>query len=195
MAAAVAIYLPKTFEEPKGSSPTAKRSSSQPVISLELSQDSKIAATQPFNTDQNEKQKAAVQIVTQVENGIPKADCDQPKQVSISNLIVHSTGEEISDSEDELLEVLEGVVSSKQEVEAPSQPKAAVSLVKAHSELETSPTPEPPDLLDLGVKGVAAVLNSNGGTVFSKHLSKSTKKRLRKQAKEASVSSFSSGRN
>ncbi|KAF7144925.1 hypothetical protein RHSIM_Rhsim04G0148600 [Rhododendron simsii] len=87
---------------------------------------------------------------------------------SISNFIVHSTGEELSDSEDDLLEVLEGV---------------------------TSPTPEPPDLLDPGVKGEAAVLNSNGGTIFNKHVSKSTKRRLRKQAKEASFSSLSSGRN
>ncbi|KAF7127499.1 hypothetical protein RHSIM_Rhsim11G0000400 [Rhododendron simsii] len=103
--------------------------------------------------------------------------------------------EELSDSEDELLKVLEGVVSSKQEVEALSQPKAAVSLVKPHSALETSPTPEPPDLLDPGVKGESALLYSNGDIVFNKHLSKSTKRRLRKQAKEASFSALSSGRN
>ncbi|KAF7147132.1 hypothetical protein RHSIM_Rhsim03G0132100 [Rhododendron simsii] len=123
------------------------------------------------------------------------ADCDQPQQVSIPISIEHSTGEELSDSEDELLEVLEGVVSSKQEVEALSQPKAAVSLVKPHSELENFPTPEPPDLLDPGVKGESAILYSNGDAVFNKHLSKSTKRCLRKQAKEASFSALSSGRN
>ncbi|KAF7152594.1 hypothetical protein RHSIM_Rhsim01G0146600 [Rhododendron simsii] len=146
-------------------------------------------------TGQNGKQKAAVHIVTQVENGKLKADCDQPQQVSIPISIEHSTEEELSDSEDELLKVLEGVVSNKQEVEALSQPKAAVSLVKPHSELETFPTPEPPDLLDPGVKGESAILYSNGDAVFNKHLSKSTKRRMRKQAKEASFSALSSGRN
>ncbi|KAF7123241.1 hypothetical protein RHSIM_Rhsim12G0101600 [Rhododendron simsii] len=140
---------------------------------------------------QNGKQKAAVHIVAQVENGKLKAECDQPQQVSIPNSIEHSTGEELNDFEDELLEVLEGVVSSKQEVEALSQPKAAESLVKPHSELETFPTPEPPDLLDPGVKGESAILYSNGDTGFNKHLSKSTKRRLRKQANSA----LSSGRN
>ncbi|KAF7123136.1 hypothetical protein RHSIM_Rhsim12G0100400 [Rhododendron simsii] len=136
-----------------------------------------------------------IKIVTQVENGKQEVDYDQPKQISISNPTVQSTGEELSDSEDELLEGLEGVVSSKQDVEALNQPKAAVSLVKAQSKLKNSSTLESPDLLDRGVKGVAAELNSYGGIVFNKYLSKSNKRCLQKQAKEESISSFSNGRN
>ncbi|KAF7127042.1 hypothetical protein RHSIM_Rhsim11G0000800 [Rhododendron simsii] len=137
----------------------------------------------------------ASQLVIQVENEKQQAECDQPRQVSIPNSIEHSTGEELSNFEDELLEVLEGVVSSKQEVEAQNQPKAAVSLVQPHFELETFPNPEPPVLLDPGVKGESAILYSNIDTGFNKQLSKSTKRRLRKQAKEASFSALSSGRN
>ncbi|KAF7151491.1 hypothetical protein RHSIM_Rhsim02G0150400 [Rhododendron simsii] len=121
---------------------------------------------------QNGKQKAAVHNLAQVEHGKLKAECDQPQHVSIPNSIEHSTGEELSDFEDELLEVLEGVVSSKQEVEAQNQPKVVVSLVQPHSELETFPNPESPDLLDPGVKGESAILYSNVDTGFNKHLSK-----------------------
>ncbi|KAF7142478.1 hypothetical protein RHSIM_Rhsim05G0131100 [Rhododendron simsii] len=105
-----------------GGSPLLLQLASQRVIQVENEKQQVIPG-------QNGKQKAAVHIVAQVENGKLKAECDQPQQVSIPNSIEHSIGEELSDSEDELLEVLEGVVSSKQEVEALSQPKAAMSLV------------------------------------------------------------------
>ncbi|KAF7145004.1 hypothetical protein RHSIM_Rhsim04G0148400 [Rhododendron simsii] len=148
---------------------------SQLVTQVEYEKQQEISA-------QNGKQKAAEHIVAQVGNGNLMAECVQPPQVSIPNSIEHSNGEELSDSEDELLEVLEGVVSSKQEVEALSQSIAAKSLIAPRSELEIFPTPEPPDHLAPGVTGEPVTLYSNGDTGFNKHLSKSTKRRLRKQA-------------
>ncbi|KAF7139522.1 hypothetical protein RHSIM_Rhsim07G0148000 [Rhododendron simsii] len=87
--------------------------------------------------------------VTQVGNENQKVDCENFKQSNSSPPDSHSPKEEISDSEDELLEVFEGVVSSNQE--------EAVEQV------------------------------SKGSTVFNKYLSKSAKKRLKKQAKEESI--------
>ncbi|KAF7137976.1 hypothetical protein RHSIM_Rhsim07G0148700 [Rhododendron simsii] len=161
---------------------------SQLVTQVEYEKQQEISA-------QNGKQKAAEHIVAQVGNGNLMAECVQPLQVSIPNSIEHSNGEELSDSEDELLEVLEGVVSSKQEVEAPSQSIVAKSLIAPRSELEIFPTPEPPDHLAPGVTGEPVTLYSNGDTGFNKHLSKSTKRRLRKQAKEASSYALSRGTN
>ncbi|KAG5516061.1 hypothetical protein RHGRI_036944 [Rhododendron griersonianum] len=97
----------------------------------------------------------------------------------------------ISDFEDELLEVLEGVVSCNQKAEALNQQlKTSASLevgstdssngspnpeemtrVKVQYELKTPPTPEPLDLLGPGVKREAVELVSNGSLVFNKYLS------------------------
>ncbi|KAF7126970.1 hypothetical protein RHSIM_Rhsim11G0000500 [Rhododendron simsii] len=107
-----------------------------------------------------------------------------------------SIGEEPSDSEDELLEVLEGVVSSNQEgrVLTPGI-KTATSPSKVHSEIKSSLANDPPDPLDIGVSKVAAELVSKGSAGFNKFLSKSAKKRLKKQAKEESLCSSSNGGN
>ncbi|KAF7132670.1 hypothetical protein RHSIM_Rhsim09G0079400 [Rhododendron simsii] len=107
-----------------------------------------------------------------------------------------SIGEELSDSEDELLEVLEGVVSSNQEgrVLTPGI-KTATSPSKVHSEIKSSLANDPPDPLDIGVSKVAAELVSKGSAGFNKFLSKSAKKRLKKQAKEESLCSSSNGGN
>ncbi|KAF7138376.1 hypothetical protein RHSIM_Rhsim07G0151000 [Rhododendron simsii] len=107
-----------------------------------------------------------------------------------------SIGKELSDSEDELLKVLEGVVSSNQEGRVLNQSiKTATSLAKVHSDLKSSLANEPPDRVDIGVSKVAADLVSKGSAGFNKFLSKSAKKRLKKQAKEESLSSFSKRRN
>ncbi|KAF7138658.1 hypothetical protein RHSIM_Rhsim07G0147500 [Rhododendron simsii] len=157
---------------------------SQPQFNLEVMLASQLVTQVEYEKQQeisaqNGKQKAAEHIVAQVGNGNLMAECVQPPQVSIPNSIEHSNGEELSDSEDELLEVLEGVVSSKQEVEAPSQSIAAKSLIAPRSELEIFPTPEPPDHLAPGVTGEPVNLYSNGDTGFNKHLSKSTKRGCR----------------
>ncbi|KAF7119380.1 hypothetical protein RHSIM_Rhsim13G0127900 [Rhododendron simsii] len=131
------------------------------------------------------------QLVTKVGSGKQKDDCQHLNRSSSSHPNTDSLEEDLSDSEDELLEVLEGVVSSNQKVGVLSQlVTVAASLVNSQSELITSPAPEPPDPLGIGVKGEAAELVSRGSSVFNKYLSKSAKKRLKKQAKEESISSL-----
>ncbi|KAF7145281.1 hypothetical protein RHSIM_Rhsim04G0148500 [Rhododendron simsii] len=133
---------------------------------------------------------------TSVEKGNHRVDCDLPKESSSLPPDTQSTREELSDSEDEFLEVLEGVVSSNQEDRVLNQSiKTATSLAKVHSELKSSLVDEPPDQLDPGVSKVAADLVSKGSAGFNKFLSKSAKKRLKKQAKEKTLSSFNNGRN
>ncbi|KAG5516302.1 hypothetical protein RHGRI_037120 [Rhododendron griersonianum] len=70
--------------------------------------------------------------------------------------------------------------------------KSATSLVKAQSELNSSLAPKPPDRLGSGVSKVAADLVSKGSIGFNKYLSKSAKKRLKKQAKEESMEGIKS---
>ncbi|KAG5565783.1 hypothetical protein RHGRI_001640 [Rhododendron griersonianum] len=114
-----------------------------------------------------------------------RVDCDQPLQSSSSPLDTPSNGEELSDSEDELLGVLEGVVSSNKDKGEMSQHiKSATSLVTTLSELNSSLAPEPPDRSGSGVSKAAADLVSKGSSGFNKYLSKSAKKRMKKQAKE-----------
>ncbi|KAF7146402.1 hypothetical protein RHSIM_Rhsim04G0148200 [Rhododendron simsii] len=134
---------------------------------------------------------------TSVEKGNHRVDCDLPKESSSLPPDTQSTREELSDSEDEFLEVLEGVVSSNQEERVLNHQsiKTATSLAKVHSELKSSLVDEPPDQLDPGVSKVAANLVSKGSAGFNKFLSKSAKKRLKKQAKEETLSSFNNGRN
>ncbi|KAF7137475.1 hypothetical protein RHSIM_Rhsim07G0147400 [Rhododendron simsii] len=125
-----------------------------------------------------------------------RVDCDHPKESSSSPPDTHSIREELSDSEDELLEVLEWVVSSNQKEGVLNQSiKTATSLAKVQSELKSSLATEPPDQLDPGVSKVAADLVSKGSAGFNKFLFKSAKKRLKKQAMEESISSFSNRRN
>ncbi|KAF7139173.1 hypothetical protein RHSIM_Rhsim07G0156600 [Rhododendron simsii] len=108
----------------------------------------------------------------------------------------HSFKEKISDSKDELLEVLEGVESIDQEVGALNHHiRTTTSFGTVQSKLKSPPALEPPDLLGPEVKKKAAEQVSKGSTVLNKYLSKSAKKRLKKQAKEESISSFSSGGN
>ncbi|KAI8559246.1 hypothetical protein RHMOL_Rhmol04G0157600 [Rhododendron molle] len=103
---------------------------------------------------------------------------------------------ELSDSEDEMFQVLEGVVSSNQGVGALNQHlRTKVSLVKVQSELKTSQAPEPPDPLGSGVKREAAKLVSKGSAVFNKYLSKTAKKRLKNQAKKELINHSSKSRN
>ncbi|KAF7143616.1 hypothetical protein RHSIM_Rhsim05G0131700 [Rhododendron simsii] len=135
-------------------------------------------------------------MVTSVGKENHRVDSNHPKESSSLPPDTHSIWEELSDSEDELLEVLEGVVSSNQEGRVLNQSiKTATSLAKVHSELKSSLANEPPDRLDLGVSKVAAALVSKGSAGFNKFLSKSAKKRLKKQAEEESLSSFSNRRN
>ncbi|KAF7146538.1 hypothetical protein RHSIM_Rhsim04G0148300 [Rhododendron simsii] len=129
-----------------------------------------------------------------IEDTRPRVVSNHPKESRSSP--PDSTGEELSDSEVELLEVLEGVVSSNQEgrVLTPGI-KTATSPSKVHSEIKSSLANDPPDRLDIGVSKVAAELVSKGSAGFNKFLSKSAKKRLKKQAKEESLCSFSNGGN
>ncbi|XP_058217387.1 uncharacterized protein LOC131328462 [Rhododendron vialii] len=130
--------------------------------------------------------------VTPVGKENHRVDCDHPKESSSSPPDTRSIREELSDSEDELLEVLEGVVSSNQEEGVLNQSiKTATSLAKVQSELKPSLATEPPDRLDPGVSKVAADLVSKGSASFNKLLSKSAKKHLKKQAKEESIVSAS----
>ncbi|KAG5513074.1 hypothetical protein RHGRI_038500 [Rhododendron griersonianum] len=62
--------------------------------------------------------------------------------------------------------------------------KSATSLVTTLSELNSSLAPEPPDRSGSGVSKAAADLVSKGSSGFNKYLSKSAKKRMKKQAKE-----------
>ncbi|KAF7137272.1 hypothetical protein RHSIM_Rhsim07G0147900 [Rhododendron simsii] len=135
---------------------------------------------------------------TSVGKEIHRVDYDHPKESSSLPPDTHLIREELSDSEDELLEVLEGVVSSNQEERVLNQSiKTATSLAKVHSELKSSLANEPPNRLDPGVSKVAIDMVSKGSAGFNKFLSKSTKKRLKKQAKEetlsAAISTISGG--
>ncbi|KAG5544186.1 hypothetical protein RHGRI_016814 [Rhododendron griersonianum] len=91
---------------------------------------------------------------------------DTAGQESSSPLDTPSNGEELSDSEDELLGVLEGVVSSNKDKGEMSQHiKSATSLVTTLSELNSSLAPEPPDRSGSGVSKAAADLVSKGSIV------------------------------
>ncbi|KAG5513073.1 hypothetical protein RHGRI_038503 [Rhododendron griersonianum] len=141
---------------------------------------SKQSTTPPF--PQPSVQDGTVSLV---EKENLRVDCDQPLQSSSSPLDTPSNGEELSDSEDELLGVLEGVVSSNKDKGEMSQHiKSATSLVTTLSELNSSLAPEPPDRSGSGVSKAAADLVSKGSSGFNKYLSKSAKKRMKKQAKE-----------
>ncbi|KAI8529866.1 hypothetical protein RHMOL_Rhmol11G0007600 [Rhododendron molle] len=104
---------------------------------------------------------------------------------SIDTSVIQAPGDELSDSEDELLEVLERVVSTNQESETLEakgvQPQAGIK------------PPETPDLLGPGDKRRAAEQVPTDGLVIDKTLTKSAQKRLRKLAKEQSLCSLSSG--
>ncbi|KAF7139477.1 hypothetical protein RHSIM_Rhsim07G0156700 [Rhododendron simsii] len=130
-----------------------------------------------------------------------------PSSISTGTSVIQAPSDELSDFEDEPLEVLESVVSSKQESETLANLKPATSLdvgscdshtshgmispqppkvngVKVQSELKL---PDPLDLLGSRVKGRVAEIVSN------KSLSKFAQKRLRKLAKEQSSCSLSNG--
>ncbi|KAG5557514.1 hypothetical protein RHGRI_007674 [Rhododendron griersonianum] len=127
----------------------------------------------------------AAQVVTQVGSGKHKVDSEQLHHSIISSTVTHPTGEKLSDSEEGLLQVLEGVVSSNQVVGVSNQHlRTEVSLVKVKSDLNISHAPKPPDPLGSGVNEEAAELVSKGSADFNKYLSKTAKKRLKKQAKE-----------
>ncbi|KAG5562105.1 hypothetical protein RHGRI_004977 [Rhododendron griersonianum] len=116
-----------------------------------------------------------------------------------------------SDSEVELLEVLERVVSSNQVSEnmVLLEPPASLDVGSGdtpHGILGLHPMevegvivqagikpPEPPDLLGPKAKGTDAKPGPSTGLVNVNALSKSAQKRLRKLAKEQSLSSLSSG--
>ncbi|KAG5536390.1 hypothetical protein RHGRI_023981 [Rhododendron griersonianum] len=94
---------------------------------------------------------------------------------------------ELSVSEDQLLEILGGVVSSNQaQGELKQHIKSLTSQSKGHSEPDYSLAPEPPDQLGSSSKE-GADLVSKGSTGFNEYFSKSAKKRLKKQAKEESM--------
>ncbi|KAF7137653.1 hypothetical protein RHSIM_Rhsim07G0154300 [Rhododendron simsii] len=87
--------------------------------------------------------------------------------------------EEQSDSEDELLKVLEGVVGR----------------VITISELKKPPTPKPSDLQDFGDREKAVELASSESIDYYQSLSRFARKRWRKQAREQSACSLNSGGN
>ncbi|KAF7120230.1 hypothetical protein RHSIM_Rhsim13G0130100 [Rhododendron simsii] len=127
--------------------------------------------------------------VTQVGNKEQSVGWENPNQCSRPPLDSHPLTEEISDSENELLEVLGGVGSSDQEVGALNHYiRTTTSSGSVQSEFKSSPAPEPPDSLGLEVKKEAAEQVSKGSTIFNKYLSKSAKKRLKKQAKKELIS-------
>lgn len=84
-------------------------------------------------------------------------------------------------------------MSSKQdEGELNQHIKSATSLVKVQAELNSSLAPEPPDRLGSGVSKEVDDLVSKSSTGFNKYLSKSAKKRLKKQDKEESMEGIKS---
>ncbi|KAF7124957.1 hypothetical protein RHSIM_Rhsim12G0101100 [Rhododendron simsii] len=136
-----------------------------------------------------------------------------PKSQSLLSIPTTSRSQqEKHDSEDELLEVLEGVVRSSKKTEEVPQVKAAGSLdpdinasalkdglsntvngpnfdkvVNPLSEAMQPPTPKPPDLQRDKFKEKVAELEAN------KSLSKSAKRRMMRQLKEQSLCSLSGG--
>ncbi|KAG5540733.1 hypothetical protein RHGRI_020837 [Rhododendron griersonianum] len=109
-----------------------------------------------------------------------------------SSPAAYSTKEELSVSEDQLLVILGGVESSNQdEGELKQHIKSITSLGKDQFEPDYSLAPEPPDQLGSGSKEVADLV-SKGSTGFNEYLSKSAKKRLKKQAKEESMEGIKS---
>ncbi|KAG5536391.1 hypothetical protein RHGRI_023981 [Rhododendron griersonianum] len=117
--------------------------------------------------------------------GIKAVDSNELRRPS--SPAAHSTEKELSVSEDQLLEILGGVVSSNQaQGELKQHIKSLTSQSKGHSEPDYSLAPEPPDQLGSSSKE-GADLVSKGSTGFNEYFSKSAKKRLKKQAKEESM--------
>ncbi|KAG5540731.1 hypothetical protein RHGRI_020837 [Rhododendron griersonianum] len=115
-----------------------------------------------------------------------------PYEEGDPNMAAYSTKEELSVSEDQLLVILGGVESSNQdEGELKQHIKSITSLGKDQFEPDYSLAPEPPDQLGSGSKEVADLV-SKGSTGFNEYLSKSAKKRLKKQAKEESMEGIKS---
>ncbi|KAF7148183.1 hypothetical protein RHSIM_Rhsim03G0132600 [Rhododendron simsii] len=109
-----------------------------------------------------------------------------------------------SESEEELMEVLEGVVRSSQE--ADSQPQSKLELLNSGKEPSSSVhragmgtdlnhtlSPKPPDLLVSKVKDNATKEDIREN--FQKVLSRSAQRRIKKLAREQSISSLSRGWN
>ncbi|KAF7139942.1 hypothetical protein RHSIM_Rhsim06G0090500 [Rhododendron simsii] len=136
-------------------------------------------------------------------NGKQKAACEQsiqgqvvtiaglhPSSTSTGTFAIQASTDELSDSEDELLEVLENPCDSHTPHGMIGPQPLEVKGVLVHSGLKLL---EPPNILGSGVKGRAAEKFPIGGLVTNKSLSKSAKKRLRKLVKEQTLCSLSSG--
>ncbi|KAG5536396.1 hypothetical protein RHGRI_023985 [Rhododendron griersonianum] len=96
-----------------------------------------------------------------------KVDCASKP----SSPAAHSTEKELSVSEDQLLEILGGVVSSNQaQGELKQHIKSLTSQSKGHSEPDYSLAPEPPDQLGSSSKE-GADLVSKGSTGFNEYFS------------------------
>ncbi|KAI8530014.1 hypothetical protein RHMOL_Rhmol11G0021000 [Rhododendron molle] len=133
-----------------------------------------------------------VHVVSNNDNGRQMAASDQsvlgqgdatsgPRSSSnsIETIVTQALSDELSDSEDELLEVLERVVSSNQMSQTLVHLNPPASLDVGSSDSHT-----PQGKLGLGAKGRAAEKVPTGGSVINKSLSKFAQKRLRKLAKE-----------
>ncbi|KAG5557719.1 hypothetical protein RHGRI_007839 [Rhododendron griersonianum] len=173
------IHSPKST---KNTSPSRKL---QQVFKEALGREAEERAANLLdNNSQLELSSGKVQIL----NSNPKILINargNPYAEGDPNLGYSFEDEELSDSEEGLLQVLEGVVSSNQGVGASNQHlRTEGSLVKVKSDLNISHAPEPPDPLGSGVNEEAAEHVSKGSTDFNKYLSKTAKKRLKKQAKE-----------
>lgn len=166
------------------------------------------------------------QVLSNQDNGRHRAACDQsiPGQVefaagprssstSVDTSVIQAPSDELTESEDDLLEVLEKVVgTNRSETSVHLKPPASLEVgsgdthtphgmlgpqtleakgVQIHAGIKP---PEPPDLLGPGDRGRAAEQVSIDGLVFAKNLSKSAQKRLRKLTKGQSLCSLSSGR-
>ncbi|KAG5540734.1 hypothetical protein RHGRI_020837 [Rhododendron griersonianum] len=145
-------------------------------------------ASKPSSSSSPPQPTVQAVIVPNVEEDDHKVDCASKP----SSPAAYSTKEELSVSEDQLLVILGGVESSNQdEGELKQHIKSITSLGKDQFEPDYSLAPEPPDQLGSGSKEVADLV-SKGSTGFNEYLSKSAKKRLKKQAKEESMEGIKS---
>lgn len=169
--------------------------------------------------------KKASTSSSHVGNGMQQAILDELKQMGTPLALISTSGsqlesravehivthvEALSESEDDILEVQDGtdsilscvsgaILSTAVNGEGLSTVQTSlnsegIARVTSLSELQSPPSPVPPDLQGSGEKE-KAVMFPNDSTAFNKYLSKSARKRWRKQAREQSSCSLNSGGN
>ncbi|KAG5523680.1 hypothetical protein RHGRI_030607 [Rhododendron griersonianum] len=150
-------------------------------------------------------QQPVAQVWTKVGNGKQKVGCEQSETEQLNcteTVTVHASivpqqsdnpivspvpEEEITDPEVELLEVLEGVVSS---TPLKFQKQQAANSVDPAEDMDSRTDPSPSD-----VPRDASVTELNQTENFQKVISRSTQRKMKKLAREQSQSSRSRGRN